>query len=84
MYEYKKNIFDHIIYEFNMYLYTYTLLLKGEKDKRKRNMILESQAIHLRNLIEFFNSEPKCITVDTIFSHCNDYSFDDDINAKQQ
>ena len=57
----KGNIFDHLLYEFEMYLETYSRLvaLKDEEDDCvfKRNVLLESHAVHMRNIIEFFNCD---------------------------
>ena len=82
MYEMKKNIFDHILYEFEMYLYTYKEL-QNDIEQDKRNVLLESHAIHLRNLIEFFNRERDCITTKTIFSDDVDLSFHFSENDKK-
>ena len=49
-----------------------------------KDIVLESHAVHLRNLIEFFNRDKNCITTETIFFGDLDLSFDDTtIKAKQ-
>lgn len=85
MYEHKKNIFDHILYEIEMYIATYKMLFNYAllEDKLLNNMVLESHAIHLRNLIEFFNCEKNCITTETIFLGSQDFTFVDLMNAKK-
>lgn len=84
----KGNIFDHVLYEIQMYIETYIRLLKHIQEQNTdvilKNMILESHAVHLRNMIEFFNREQECITTDTIFSGKVDLSFNDtEMKAKQ-
>ncbi len=85
----KKNLFEHLFYEFEMYLKTYaelgTTISPDQEDADfKRNVLLESHAIHLRNLIEFFNCEKNCLNMDTVFTGNHDLSFDDStIKAKQ-
>ena len=79
-----------------MYLETYSALIEvinkeinasnDEKYKLvfKRNVLIESHAVHLRNLIEFFNRDNNCLTTETIFTGNHDLSFDDStILAKQ-
>ena len=77
----KRNIFNHLLYEFQMYLETYLRLWnhihEQNHDDILKNIILESHAVHLRNLIEFFNRENNCITTDTIFTGNLDMSYDD-------
>ena len=84
----KKNIFDHLLYEFEMYLRTYSELVALDDSQKdvdfKRNVLIESHAVHLRNLIEFLNYETDCITTKTVFTGNHDLSFDDSlIKAKQ-
>lgn len=86
--ERKSNIFEHVLYEFQMYFETYfrlRALCTGEKkDNILKDIVLESHAVHLRNLIEFFNRDQNCITTETIFKGDHDLSFDDStIKAKQ-
>ena len=84
--EQKANIFDHILYEFEMYIATYMELFQSVKQLNtiEINVLLESHAIHLRNLIEFFNNEKDCITTNTIFKNEHDFRFDDsNLKAKQ-
>ena len=57
----KNNIFEHILYEINMYLFTYDLFLtrfyepEGDSDYLiVRNTILEAQFVHMRNVTDFF------------------------------
>lgn len=88
MQERKSNIFDHVLYEFQMYFETYfrlkLLCMKQNVDIISKNIVLESHAVHLRNLIEFFNRDINCITTDTIFIGNHDLSYDDSqIQAKQ-
>lgn len=71
-----------------MYLETYLRLWnhihEQNHDDILKNIILESHAVHLRNLIEFFNRENNCITTDTIFTGNLDMSYDDSrYKAKQ-
>ncbi len=86
--EKKKNLFEHLFYEFEMYLKTYSELVTVSPNQEdadfKRNVLLESHAVHLRNLIEFFNCEKNCLNMDTVFTGNHDLSFDDSsIKAKQ-
>ena len=86
--EQKSNIFDHVLYEFEMYIETYYKLCENafvrKVDQVTYNAILESHAIHLRNLIDFFNSERDCISVKTVFEEPDDKSFNDSkYKAKQ-
>lgn len=55
----KEFVFEHILYEFEMYLGTGALRRRaircaGIDQQLIYNMILESHQLHLRNLIEFF------------------------------
>lgn len=61
----KNNIFDHIFYEMEMYHHTHIKLIEmiaiNEGDMSDKqfwiNVLLESHAVHLRNLIEFFSNK---------------------------
>ena len=79
----KKNLFEHLFYEFEMYLKTYAELVTMSPDQEdadfKKNVLLESHAVHLRNLIEFFNCEKNCLNMDTVFIGYHDLSFDDSL-----
>ena len=84
----KSNIFDHVLYEFEMYIQTYRTIprcrIGTNDDQFLHNALLESHSVHLRNLIEFFNREKNCITTETLFVGAHDLSFDDKIiQAKQ-
>lgn len=64
LYEQKSNIFDHIFYEFEMYIRTYQYLmyvvkcpLKSHDNQFWINVLHESHATHLRNLIHFFSGK---------------------------
>jgi len=62
--ESKKNIFDHVFYEFEMYYYSYKhLILINTISEEKcsdrwflKNAIYESHSVHLRNLLHFFSA----------------------------
>lgn len=82
----KSNLFDHLLYEFEMYLITYFSLCDNDQSNSafKRNVLIESHAVHLRNLIEFFNCEKNCLTMKSVFVGDHDLSFDDStMKAKQ-
>ena len=49
-----KNPFGHILYEIEMYLLTYKII---PGDQIINNLIIESRAVHLRNLAVFFYRE---------------------------
>ena len=51
--EARENIFEHILYEMSMFLYT-KIYMSTQGDSAVRNMAVESHSLHLRNLIEFF------------------------------
>ena len=73
----KNNIFDHVLYEFWMYHESYNILqklfVKDDYDSLVlRNASIESHAVHLRNLIEFFSCENGCISIKTIFNEYQD------------
>jgi len=53
------NPFDHILYEIEMYLYTYQLIQHNMPSQPSVNLILDSRAIYLRNLAYFFHKEKK-------------------------
>lgn len=88
LHDLKSNIFDHLLYEFEMYFFTYRKLRRlsqrGGYDQFMINVLCESHAVHLRNIIEFFNQDKDCITTKDIFVGELDFSFDDStIKAKQ-
>ena len=65
----KKNIFNHILYEFEMYLDSYMLFSitsPSNIDKQLwNNVLIECHSIHLRILLEFFKKiDPECGTKD--------------------
>ena len=70
----KKNIFEHIFYEFSMYYQSYCTLIRINTSDTLmlpnkqfwKNVLIESHAIHLRNLIEFFSCEKGTISANTI------------------
>lgn len=92
----KKNIFEHISYEFDMYLYTfhkiYEMCLykihRGYTENQNLfNAFWDSHFLHLRNLIDFFNydcSQFTDITVKTFFDNkiCKEFKIDDTIKDK--
>lgn len=56
----RDNIFEHVLYEFNMYLQTFYHWVMIEEEKGnvyKNNVNYESHQIHLRILMEFFEDE---------------------------
>ncbi len=69
----KNNTFDHIFYEMNMYYKTYIMLKKATAIDENNcpdkqfwiNVLLESHATHLRNLIHFFSGKDS-INVKTV------------------
>ena len=79
--ERKSNMFDHLLYEFEMYIFTFSRLSNlnpnHEDHALMKNVLIESHAVHLRNLIEFFNCDFGGINMKTIFSEPQDLSFDD-------
>ena len=85
--EAKSNRFEHLLYEFEMYLDTYSLIVKNANFPTYpctlRNALLESHAIHLRNLMEFFNCEKNCITTKIVFDGAHDLSIDKTLCDKQ-
>lgn len=63
----RKNIFEHIFYEMDMFYETrFYLLTHKYKSSLEHNMAVESHSVHLRNLIEFFGTSSKYITSATI------------------
>ncbi len=50
------NPFEHILYEIEMYLFSYIIRVSIDKpeDQLLSNMVVDSRAIHLRNLSFFF------------------------------
>ena len=76
----KNNIFDHVLYEFEMYIYSYSELIrlcppKG-LDQLKYNMAIECYSVHLRNILEFFNCDggENCIDVNMILKGSHNYA----------
>lgn len=69
----KQNVFDHILYEFEMYIETHEMLENGFFQRRMnyttvlKNAVIESHAIHLRNLLSFFEGKDSinCNTICT-------------------
>lgn len=59
IYENKKLMLEHILYEMIMYLVTANMLEKP--DQIKFNIIWECHLLHLRNLIEFFTEAKRSI-----------------------
>ena len=63
--EQKNNVYDHIFYEFSMYYSSFSALLSVVISDETRllnkqfwmNVLLESHATHLRNLIHFFSGK---------------------------
>lgn len=53
------NPFDHILYEIEMYLYSYQPGLFSMPSQLMINLIYDSRAIHLRNLACFFSKARK-------------------------
>ena len=67
----KSNPFDHLLYEFEMYLSTYEFVNQTtDISITVKNALIESHGIHLRNLLEFFNCQEKSFNTTTIFN-CN-------------
>lgn len=83
----KSNRFEHLLYEFKMYLDTYSLVVRNANfatyPDTLRNALIESHAIHLRNLIEFFNCDEKCITTKMVFDGSHDLRIDESLCDKQ-
>lgn len=78
MFDRKTNIFEHVFYEFDMYLYTYQRIIEIGKyreeesfNQNEYNMAWDAHFLHLRNLIEFFNDEKNCISAQDIL--CCEY-----------
>lgn len=71
----KNNIFAHIIYEFEMYLFTFSKMAEMSNSQQNAqalyNACFDSHLIHLRNLIEFFNNEKSCINVNFLLNSGN-------------
>ena len=58
--DYIKNPFEHILYEIEMYLTSYRIVpLDGPLIAFMNNFIVDSRAIHLRNLAVFFYKEKR-------------------------
>ena len=53
----EENIFDHILYEFQMYVFTYYQVYVSVESKRQvyMNLLLDSHMLHLRNVANFFD-----------------------------
>lgn len=74
--ESKKNIFDHVLYEFEMYYYSYKNLILinsiSEEECSDRwflkNAIYESHSVHLRNLLHFFSARDS-ININTVLAN---------------
>ncbi len=66
-----ENPFDHILYEMEMYLYSYKAMdLPGiQSSQYAVNLIIDSRAIHLRNLAYFFKKDKK-----REYWHASDYT----------
>ena len=59
----KNNIFEHILYEIQTYLYTfqkiYEMSIKGLIENQPLfNVCRDSHFLHLRNIMDFFGSKP--------------------------
>lgn len=74
------NPFEHILYEIKMYLYSQLKLIPDgiENELVLHNMIVDSRAIHLRNLADFFieNKVSK-----TKYWHFSDYVDNGSVNG---
>lgn len=74
--EMKYNRFEHILYEFVMYLQTYSYVYDNADFTQYpdviRNALIESYGTHLRTMIEFFNCEEDCISVKNVFKGTHD------------
>lgn len=63
----KKKAVEHVVYEFMMFRRTSEFLLTNIQDQLLKNIVIESFAIHTRNLFEFFY-KPKSRDDDIIAS----------------
>lgn len=73
----KNNIFEHVLYEMQMYHFTYQKLLTYKNSNAWEEQVLfnafwDSHLLHLRNLIDFFNNEEHCINVNFLLNSGND------------
>jgi len=59
LFDRKKNIFDHIFYEIEMFLYTFSDSNIKNLNVYLKNAVMESNRIHLRNLFDFFRKEKR-------------------------
>lgn len=69
----KELVFEHILYEFEMYFGTASLFRRNIKCSDVdpvllHNMMLESHQLHLRNLIEFFCNDNNSIKMSDILT----------------
>src|SRR5258708_39498139 len=60
---------EHIVYEIWMFFETLSKLKNGTTDDFQRNVLLESFAIHSRNLFDFFYPKKNLRKDDMIVSH---------------
>ena len=79
----KNNIFEHVAYEFDMYLYSFEKIIESRLFKARYgyienqnlfNTYWDSHFLHLRNLIDFFacdHSQLTDINVNTFFNGQN-------------
>lgn len=69
----------HILYEIEMYFYSYKRLAGIDsiqaQNPLERNIVYEDHMIHLRNLIEFFNCAENTIHVKDVLNTDEDFSF---------
>ena len=61
LFDRKKNIFDHIFYEIEMFLYTFSDSNIKNLNVYLKNAVMESNRIHLRNLFDFFRKEKRYV-----------------------
>ena len=54
-----ENPFDHVLYEIEMYLLTYRIVFPNDSPfaQLSINLVLDSRAVHLRNLSKFFSKK---------------------------
>lgn len=74
----KCNIFEHVFYEMQMYLYSLYKLSMFEQleinTQLEYNLVWDTHFLHIRNLLDFFNCESDSITVDTILVNKKDFT----------
>lgn len=58
IFEHKNLIFEHVLYEIEMYLFTNILLGRHQTDQLLVNVLWTSNLTYMRNLIGFFSDEP--------------------------